>query len=255
MANVAPGRYILRARSDDSVEPQFAVQPITIANTDLTNLTVVLSAAASISGTITFQRTQGAETPDPGQVRLAAPLVDGLDVGPNRTARVERTGSFTLNGIQAGSHLIRAQGTPRGWSLQSVLVNGREAIDTPFSLRSGETLSGVTVVFTDRLTELNGTVKDGSGAPLTDYTLLAFPVDQQLWQPHSRHIMTTRPDQNGHYEMRGLPPGDYYLAAVDPVQQGEWLEPSYLAAQQGSSVRVALGAGDVKTQDFTVDAR
>jgi protocatechuate 3,4-dioxygenase beta subunit len=255
MANVAPGRYVLRARSDDSVEPQFAVQPITIGQFDLTNLTVVLSPAASISGTVIFQRTQGQQTPDPGQLRLAAPLVDTIDVGPNTNARVDRSGTFTMRGVQAGAHLLRPQGTPRGWTLTSVMVNGREMIDTPFELRSGEALTGVSVVFSDRLTEVNGTLKDQNGAPITEYTVLAFPQDQQLWRPQSRHIMTTRPDQNGRYQIRGLPPGDYYLVAVDPAQQGEWFEPSYLSAHQGAAVRVSLIDGDVKTQDFTVDAQ
>jgi hypothetical protein len=255
IAGVAPGRYVLRARSDDSVEPQFAVQPITVAEADLPGLTVVLSAAASISGTVTFQRTQGQQAPDAGQIRIAAPLVDAIDAGPNPVARVERAGTFTLDGVQAGSHLLRPQGAPRGWVMKSVLVNGRESIDTPIELRSGQALADVTVVFTDRLTEVNGTLKDASGAPLTEYTMLAFPQDQDLWRPQSRHIMTTRPDQNGRYQLRGLPPGDYFLAAVDPAEQGEWFEPAYLAAHQGGAVRVSLGDGDVKTQDFTVDAR
>lgn len=255
IAGVAPGRYVLRARSDDSVEPQYAVQPITIVESDLTNLTVVLSAAASISGTVTFQRAQGQQAPDPGQVRIAAPLVDAVDVGPNPIARVDRSGTFTLGGVQAGSHLLRPQGMPRGWTLTSVLVNGRESVDTPVELRSGESLTDVSVLFTDRLTEVNGTLKDASGEPLTEYTMLAFPADQQLWRPQSRHIMTTRPDQNGRYQLRGLPPADYFLIAVDPAEQGEWFEPAYLAAHQAAAVRVSLGDGDVKTQDFTVAAR
>jgi hypothetical protein len=98
-------------------------------------------------------------------------------------------------------------------------------------------------------------VRDTSGAPITEYTMLAFPVDQQLWRPQSRHIMTTRPDQNGRYQLRGLPPGDYLLVAVDPAEQGEWFEPSYLAAHQGGGMRLSLTEGDVKTQDFTLDAR
>ncbi len=87
MAGVAPGRYLLRARGDDTVEPQFAVQPITVGEMDLTGLTVILTPAASISGTVTFQNTQGRQAPDPGQIRVAAPLVDVIEVGPNQTAQ------------------------------------------------------------------------------------------------------------------------------------------------------------------------
>jgi hypothetical protein len=255
MASVPPGRYVMRARGDDTEEPQFAVQPITIADMDLTNLTVILSPAASVTGTVTFQSTQGRSGPDPGQVRVAAPLVDTINLGPNPTTRVERTGTFTLPGIQAGSHLFRAQATPRGWMLKSVTVNGRETIDSPIDLRSGQKLAGVNMVFTDRLTEVNGTITDDHGAPITEYTLLAFPTDEQLWRSQSRHIMTTRPDQNGKYQLRALPAGDYYIVAVDPAEQGEWFEPAYLGAHRAGATRVSLNEGDVKTQDFKLQVK
>ena len=250
MAGVAPGRYLLRARGDDTNEPQFALQPITADGTDLPNLTVILTPAATITGTVTFLNTGGAQAPDPATVRVAVPLVDALDIGPNPTARVERSGAFTLSGVQAGSHLFRTQGSPRGWTLKSVTVSGREVIDTPIELRSGQALSGVVFTFTDRLTEVNGTITDDRNTPVTDYTVLAFATDEQFWNAQSRHIMTTRPDQNGKYQLRGLPAGDYYLVAVDPAEQGEWFEPAYLAAHRTGASRVSLADGDVKAQDF-----
>ena len=255
MAGVAPGRYQLRARGDDTDEPQFVLQPITVGDTDLTGLTVILTPAASITGTVTFQNTQGQQTPDPGQVRVAAPLVDMIDLGPNQTARVDRNGTFTLGAVQAGLHLLRTQGSPRGWTLKSITVNGREVIDTPIELRSGQKLADVNLVFTDRLTEVNGTITDDRGTPITEYTLLAFPEDEELWRPQSRQIMTTRPDQNGKYQIRGLPPGAYYLVAVDPAEQGEWFEPAYLNAHRAGATRLNLVEGDVKTQDFTLQNR
>ena len=255
MAGVAPGRYLLRARSDDTVEPQFALQPVTIGESDLPDLTVILSAAASISGTIVFQSTQGQQLPDPGAVRVSAPLVDQINLGPNPTARVERTGTFKLGGIQAGTHLLRAQGNPRGWTLKSVTSNGRDIIDTPIELRSGQSLAGVTLVFTDRLTEVSGSITDDRGTPITEYTMLAFPQDERLWNPQSRHIMTTRPDQNGKYQLRGLPPAVYFLVAVDPAEQGEWFEPSYLAGHRDAATRFSLGEGDAITRDFKVNSR
>lgn len=250
MVGVAPGRYTLRARGDDSLEPQFAVQPITVADTDLTNLTVVLAPAASVSGTVSFDNSQGQQVPDPTSVRVGAPLVDAGDFGPNPVARVERTGTFALNGLQAGAHLFRPQGNPRGWVLKSVTLNGRDITDTPVDLRAGQTLTGLAVVFTDRLTELNGTITDDRNTPITEYTVLAFPQDESLWRPQARQIMTTRPDQNGKYQLRGLPPGRYYLAAVDPAEQGEWFEPAYLSAHITGATSVSLADGDVKTQDF-----
>lgn len=250
MAGVAPGRYVLRARGDDTEQPQFALQPLTVDGNDLQNLTIILAPAVTVTGTVTFVNAGGQQVPDPAGVRVAAPLVGAIDLGPNPTARVERTGTFTLSGVQAGSHLFRTQGGPRGWMLKSVTIGGREVIDTPIELRSGQNLSGVVFTFTDRLTEVNGTITDDRNTPVTDYTILAFPTDEQLWSAQSRHIMTTRPDQNGKYQLRGLPAGEYYVVSVDPTEQGEWFEPAYLAAHRGAATRLSLAEGDVKAQDF-----
>jgi hypothetical protein len=64
--------------------------------------------------------------------------------------------------------------------------------------------------------------------------------------------MTTRPDQNGKYQLRGLPPGDYYLATIDPVEQGEWFDPAFLEQHRGAAARVRLDEGAVRTQELRV---
>jgi len=254
IANVPPGRYTLRARGDDSEIPQYAAQPVTITGEDLSDMTVVLAPGATITGTVSFLGAPGA-SPDPSQFRITAPAADQSNVGPQPNARVGKDGAFELSGVPAGSHLIRSAGNARGFILKSVTVNGRDVTDTPVPLRAGETLANVAVVFTDQQNEINGTVTNEQGTALPDYTVLAFSTDPSLWRPLSRQIMTARPDQTGKYRIRGLPRGDYYLVAVDPAEQGEWFEPTYLDEHRAGAQQLTLGDGDVKTQDFKIAQR
>ncbi|PYQ94249.1 MAG: hypothetical protein DMF96_26835 [Acidobacteria bacterium] len=252
--SVPPGRYILRARGDDSETPQFAAQPVSLNGEDVADFTVILSAGATVSGTLTFLPGQS-PVPDLTQFRILAPSTDRSDFGPQPNARADKEGHFTLSGVSAGAHLIRSGGNARGWILKSVVVGGRDVTDTPIQLRSGENLANVTVVFTDQQNELNGTVTNESGSPMPDYTVLAFPTDSSLWRPQARQIMTARPDQTGKYRIRGLPPGQYYVVTVDPAEQGEWFEPTYLDEHRAGAARLTLGDGDVKTQDFKVSVK
>jgi hypothetical protein len=254
IANVPPGRYTLRARGDDSEIPQYAAQPVTITGEDLSDMTVVLAPGATITGTVSFLGAPGA-SPDPSQFRITAPAADQSNVGPQPNARVGKDGAFELSGVPAGSHLIRSAGNARGFILKSVTVNGRDVTDTPVPLRAGETLANVAVVFTDQQNEINGTVTNEQGTALPDYTVLAFSTDPSLWRPLSRQIMTARPDQTGKYRIRGLPRGDYYLVAVDPAEQGEWFEPTYLDEHRAGAQQLTLGDGDVKTQNFKIAQR
>ncbi len=53
--------------------------------------------------------------------------------------------------------------------------------------------------------------------------------------------------------MRGLPPGDYLLAAVEFVEQGEWHGPRFLTGVRDSAVRLTLDEGEVRSLNLTLD--
>jgi len=250
ISNVPPGTYTLRARGTDDELPQFAAMPLTVSGADMADVAVILRPGGTLSGTITFQGTQPPS--DPTQIRIAAPSADPADALPTQNARVEKDGKFAIQAVPAGEHLIRPNGggALRGWTLKEVTIGGRDTTDAPIDVKSGETVGNVTVVFTDKQSEINGTIADQRNVPITDYTVLAFSTDPTFWRSQSRHIMTTRPDQNGKFRLRGLPPGEYYLATVDPAEQGEWFEPTYLDEHRAAASRLTLGEGDVKTQDF-----
>jgi hypothetical protein len=271
IVNVPPGRYVLRARGDgprirggdsstaawssassrdEYVPPQFASLPLTV-NGDISNLNVGLAMGATISGRVTFQATQSRQPPQINQFRIIASLVDRSEMGPNSTARIEQDGTFLLVGVPAGALWLRSQ-APGSWSLKSAIVGGRDTIDQPFEVGAGDRITGVEVTFIDRQSEIVGTVTDAQGLAATEYTVLAFPTDSALWRPQARQIVTARPDQTGTFQLRGLPPGDYYVAAIDPAEQGEWFEPAFLEQHRGDATRVRLGEGDVRTQNFRI---
>jgi Carboxypeptidase regulatory-like domain len=248
IANVPPGRFTLRATGARDDVPQFAQQPLSVGG-DVTDLVVALATGASISGTLSFP--SASSPPDPTTIRITAPPADPDGFYANGAGRVDKTGRFAMDGIPSGPRFIRANGA-RGWTLKSVLIGGRDVIDTPVVVQSGQAIGDITLVFTDKMTQVSGVVTNDQNAPVSEYTVLAFPTDATLWRPQSRQIMTTRPDQNGKYQLRGLPPGEYYMATVDPAVQGEWFEPAFLDQQRPGAIRITLSDGDVKTQDFKV---
>jgi hypothetical protein len=249
ISNVPPGRYTLQARGNDGDTPQFASQALTVGSTDV-EVSVLLGNSATITGTIVFPPSQ-TELPDFSNMRVSAPSTDNL-IGGQAQGRVDKDGKFTITGVQAGTHLIRPGGQLRGWTLRAVTIDGRDVTDTAVELRAGQRLERVELALTDKVSEIDGTLTNEQGAPVTEHTVLAFPTDSTFWRPQSRYIATARPDQTGHFRIRGLPPGGYYLATVDPAQQGEWYEPAYLEEHRLGAARVTLGEGDTKTQDFKI---
>jgi hypothetical protein len=115
---------------------------------------------------------------------------------------------------------------------------------------------GLEIVLTDRVTELSGRVTDGSGRAVNNWVVIAFGVDRELWYPGSRFIDQTAGAQpDGRFVITGLPPGEYFVAAVArrPLSEddGKRDDPEFLDSIARQAHRVILTDG----QKVTIDPR
>ena len=256
IANVPPGLYTLRARNNDRDAPLSTSQPLSVGGGDLGDVVVILQNGGSLVGSLVFEPGSTSVPGDLTQIRITAPSTESDDnIGPAPNPRVSKDGTFTIDGVSVGQHLLRVNGGGglRGWNLKTVTVDGRDVTDTPMDIRSGQRISNIVMTMSDKVNEINGTVTNAQGTPLTEYTVLAFSTNSAVWRAQARQIATARPDQTGMFKIRNLPAGEYYVVTVDPSEQGEWFEPAYLDQHRAGAVRVSLGEGDVKTQDFRVN--
>jgi hypothetical protein len=56
-----------------------------------------------------------------------------------------------------------------------------------------------------------------------------------------------RPDQQGAFQVKDLPPGRYLAAAVDYLEEGEETNPDALERLRNTATPFALEEGDTKT--------
>jgi hypothetical protein len=72
-----------------------------------------------------------------------------------------------------------------------------------------------------------------------------FPTDRTKWSPDPRSVLMVRPAQDGGFEVAGLAPGEYWVAAVDAIQGNrplnEWGKPEVLERLSTRATRVTLG--------------
>ena len=115
----------------------------------------------------------------------------------------------------------------------------------------GRTYEGLQIVFTRQRTDLSGVLTDDRGTPVVDATVVVFPADQQKWTYQSRYIRTLRPDTNGKYNVKGMPPGeDYLLIAVQNLESGQGSDPEFLARAKDEAKPFSLNEGETKAVDI-----
>ena len=142
-------------------------------------------------------------------------------------------------------------GAGEKWIIKSSVANGRDAFETPLRVTPNEPVDW-TVTFTDKPTTLTGVLQDGSGRGAPAYFILVFSADRQHWTPGSRRVRMTRPATDGAFIAKGLPPGEYFVAALTDLEPGEWNDPALLEQLVGSAVKVQLRDGQTTTQNFRI---
>jgi hypothetical protein len=236
---VAPGDYTLdvqqRPRDLQSVaggQLEFASIPLSVSGEDISGLTIITTPGISVSGRVVFDG-QKSQAVSAGNVQVMAAPVSGQQsiMGIAGRAlgggRVAEDGTFELRGV-LGQQMIRLGGAPTGWSLKSITVNGEDITDRGYDFKPGSNVTGVVVTLTDRLTDLSGTVHDAKDQIAKDYVLVIFPSDEKLWGGQSRYIRTARPNQEGAFSLKGLPPGRYLAVAIDSLENGAQNDPALL---------------------------
>ena len=252
LTNIAPGNYQINVRiaaRGDQAALQ-AVYPLSISGPDVEGLVIVAGSGGTIRGQLVTD--DGSALPSNVErllvraqslgpaVRLIAP---GADLG-----RVNKDGTFEITGV-FGEAFVRVGRLTGDWTLKAVELEGRDIADEPIDVAHAGTVSGVRVILTNRPTVLRGGLTNEKREPV-DGTVVVFAEDAAHWREGSRLIRSARPDQNGEFSVKGLPPGEYLIAALDYVQDGQWNDPEFLEGLRRRAERITFAEAESKRVDL-----
>jgi hypothetical protein len=198
------------------------------------------------------------------QVRLAPILSGGAVAVVMPPSQTDAQGRFTFRDVAPGRYRLTATlgagaagsgaagGPAVAWAFKSATARGRETLDAALEVRPNENVTDAVLTFSDRTTEVSGTLQDATGRPGSDYFVILYAADKAYWPAPSRRVASSRPGPDGRFTFRNLPPGDYLLAAVLDVEPGEWNDPDFLAQLVTVSTKISFADGEKKTQDIRI---
>jgi hypothetical protein len=269
LAGIPPGDYLLRSQplqitttgAGDMMtftarvggESEIGSVAVTVAGENLSNVVIATSKGATLIGQVTFDggAKPGSLTGLQISARPASMGAPGMGF-PDNSGMIAADGSFALRNL-SGTRLIRVEGLPKGWMLKSVLANGVDVTDTGIDFKGGEAQAGIDVVLTSKVTGITGSVKGPSGAPISDYTVIVFSDDPQRWTlPNTRYVVSAHPNEDGRFEISGVPEGGYYAAATDalPADDGTALDPDVLDRLKIAATKVTATEATTKVLEL-----
>jgi hypothetical protein len=252
---IEPGTYTVF--TDTRAGGLWGKVEIVVNGEDVTGLSLALQPGLTMSGRVAFE---GATPPPADLTRLRVSLPPIYRTSTERIrlppVQMQPGGRFTMTGIvpgvyQGGALMLRGFRSPvGGWWLKSITSEGRELLDAPLDLQ--RSANDVIVTFSDRATELAGTVRDADGNPLSDRYLVVFSTHKAAWFPNSRRVAGERPNGDGQYAIGNLPPDEYFVVISQDLEPNEWYDPKVLEQLAPEATRIVLRENERKKQDWMV---
>ena len=259
---IPPGDYTVTARltpfprrDATSMPPTlWAATDVAINGQDIPDLVLTPQPGFTIQGRIEFEGSTN--RPRLPERRLYLPL----SLHPNGifvpSVQPEPDGRFIVDSLPPGefnASTLQGVRTPLGsWWLKSAILNGRDILDEPLQVRQSEV--DLVVTFSDRASELTGTVTGADGQPIST-VVIVVSTDRRSWFFNSRRIAAARADAQGRYSIRNLPPGSYFVVQTDELENGEWFDTAVLESLTGIAARIDLAEYEKKAHDIKVAAR
>ena len=165
---------------------------------------------AAISGFVT-DATSGLP------LERALVVLSAVDRSDQRVALTDGAGYYEFSELPAGTYNLRASSADyvgRQFGLRQLLQGA-----TPIDLRGGAMLEEVNFRLR-RGGSISGRILDAEGRPVAFAEVEALRPQFQDGQRVLVTFGTALTDAEGAFHIPSLPPGDYYVSAIDPIAEG-----------------------------------
>ena len=227
----------------------WASAPVNIGGDDVNGVVLTLRPGFTVSGRMEFVPTAGRPKPDPQRLSQIPVSIESADARPlpqnGPPSRVLPDGRFITQSQQPGRYFVRVGGPPAGWMVQSILINGVDASNTPVEL--AQDVNNAVITFTDQISEIRGSITSiaaGDEPP----AVIVFPADGAAWKNFgvnpTRLRRAVAAASNGAFSIGSMPPGDYFIIAIAEEKSADWQDPDFLELLSRQATRFTLSPGE-----------
>lgn len=219
-----------------------------VGNTNLRNADLKISAGVQLNGRIRSDETASAEFPhmivtllpqgNPAVTGLM-PSIDNVNVRPD--------GTFTLNDVPEGTHLLDVSPLPQGYFLKSNATP--DVLETGISISNSQSAPALDLTLSPDAAQVTGSVLNEQ-MPASRASVVLIPQGIHSNQPRYSRRATT--DQSGRFSIKSIVPGDYRILAFQAVERIMLSDPEFIQRFEDRGESIHVREGD--TLNLSVDA-
>lgn len=271
-SDVAPGEYLVQViGAGPGRTGLFGHDTITVDDRPIEPLTIRTSRGVTLEGRVIVEEPTGVEIctgptppipaadascvvrPTPTAFTLKPAEIDPDIPRPagGSTFVVAGNGDFYVTGL-AGPTAFSLQSAPGDeWYIKSIVIDGQDVTAAGYDFgTSAATIGGAEITVSRNGGTITGRTNDG-GKAVDSYAVVVFPAQAGRRQPHVSGLRAARSLADGSFLITGIPPGDYYVAAVSRLDgtrtAGEWQGAALLAQLVPGAERISIRGVETRT--------
>lgn len=234
--------------------------PVSVGTSPVEGLVLTLMPAQRVSGHIEWD---GSETPPEGVIPPTIRLepADGnvelglhFSLGQRPAAGQPPTRmTFTIDTVPPGEYVLGRVLAGTGWTLAGAEWNGRDVLSSPIPVTADRPVDDLVIRMTTQRNSLAGSVRGPAGPAASGGVVIVFPAAQAARRAagiSGTRFASTPILPDGTYNLGGLLPGEYLLAAIPQEDRRRWTDPEFLDAIAAQATRITVTPSSTLTRDL-----
>jgi len=215
-------------------------------------------ARSNTHGSLDVQTTNPLLTFPGGLTMLIGSSPPTQGTSPNQP--VDPSGSFSIPNVGTDDtrvYVLPMLTTPvapplnipdslQGVYVKSAKLGGVDVLNTGFRF-AGEPDKVLEIVLARNAGSLAGRVEDERKQPAAGVFVTLVPDLSTARLYRTDMYKTTSTDADGRFEVKGLPPGDYKIFALEGFEKDAWLDPEFFKPYEERGLSIKVGEGRVFT--------
>jgi protocatechuate 3,4-dioxygenase beta subunit len=244
-SDVLPGTYVIALQWPDENKAYFARRNVDVGIADVEGLSLTIAPGILINGHVTWDGKPALESDE--LVVYLRSAVSGSSILYVEGAKVSEGGVFSLKNVWEDTYRLLTYGESPDCYLKSVRYGASDALEDGFTVQGGSD-AALEVTISSQGARVHGTVTHADGLPAAGVWVVLVPDEAHRGQLRLYKKKTT--DQYGHFDLRGIAPGNYKLFGWEEVEQGAWEDPDFLKSFEEKGEKMSVQESDSKSIDL-----
>src|SRR5581483_3888747 len=213
---------------------------ITLPDHDLNISPLELLPGFTLNGKVTIEGDGSKGAVIPPSLRVMIEPADGMLNYGIRFASVDPSGNFILPGIFVDRYRVRIRELPQAFYVKAVIWDGREVTDSPFQVAVA---GPIYVVLGSDPGTVSGNVVNDNSEPVGGAVIVLRPASASTRNVQTYGAIST---SDGRFNIGGIVPGDYQVAAFVNVPYNLALDPDFTPSHSTASTEVTIQGRETK---------